>query len=817
LAPPGLPLTRTLVISAFGASFIALALQIWSIRLLSNLIWDQFAATIVAGGLAGSAIGAVVAGIRHRRTTNLAAVRMDRGFLLLGLAQFGFWWLLTHVEFEPFRAILLHEFRSLLELGALWGTILLMSAICGWLLAHSLVLSGNRLRTVYSADLLGGCVGVCAAVLIGGWIGPLEGILLCATAAVLWSECLRARAAQTQRTLVRWLLSGAVLTLAALLFGRGDLHFPEGKLLHGLEPYVERTVWDPAVRIDVLNLAEGNFFGAGGIANPQPEDEIQFRIVVQDGGAPTAILGLAAGDVEERTLWPKYLQAAPFCILEQPRVLILGPGGGLEVAISAHFDAASIECVEINSSLIELCQEVYKEFQSDLFGRPEVSVQWADARHFLARTRNEYDLILMCGVDSFSAGPGGASAAVENYLYTIEAAEAMLARLSENGVLAVTRRLLNPERESLRFVATLVEALERRGQVDPSSSLCVLQGPATGSGVSWAMMMTKPAGFNGVDRQRIRSWAADQSHRMLFGDPSKSPTSFDQLIHSNQAERIAFLANYPFDIQPVSDDRPYFFQTARTRQLWGDTAKLMRGRGMPEVLDGSGTPLSVGVLTTFAMAVLLLVVACVVLGTFWLRTPRGAGNAVGLAGLYFALTGLGTLLGEIGLFQLGAFLLGMPFLAVGIVLASVLLGAGIGARWCTGSARTVAAAGVLLLLATMTWVSKLAWDWPPPGLPIGALLLAAVSAGFGYLTGSFFPTGLRELPGLQSPGPCALAFAVSSAFAVAGAAAGPVVAIAWGTRALLGSSALILLGAALVLGRSQARSHRGSGKRSSSR
>ncbi len=776
-----------------------MALQVWSIRLLSNLIWDQFAATIVAGGLAGGAAGALWAGRQHRLARDASPLRLDRGFLLLGLGLLGYWLLLTQVEFDLFRAFLQHDGRSLLELAALLTVILLMAGVTGWILAHTLAWSGTQLRLVYSADLLGAGAGVVAAVLFGGRIGPLQGILCLSAAALLrstqlhsWSEGIRDKARAR-------LISLGILAIPLALWGRGDLHFPEGKLLHGLEPYVDRTVWDPAVRMDVLNLAQGHFHGSGGISNATPKDEMPFRLVLQDGGAPTAILGLDHDDVEQSGVWRKYLQAAPFSILDRPRVLILGPGGGLEIAISAHYGAAAIECVEINAGLIRFCEQEYAEFQSGLWSRPELTVHWGDGRHFLSRTSNEYDLILMCGVDSFAAGPGGMSAAVENYLYTTEAVEAMLACLSDRGILAVTRMRLDPPRESWRLGATLAEALERRGAGNPAASLLILEGPPNGAGIPWAMMLTKPGGYSASEESRVRSWAERMGHGLLFAPSVASPTIYDSYLRGTSSWRAAFIQDYPMDVRPVSDDRPFFFLTTRPRELWSRTLDLLQGSGPAQEADLRKGPMPTGVLTGVVMAGLVLLLAALLLACSLMGAKAAPGTPPAHSWLFFALTGSGSLLGEIGLFQLGTFLLGMPFLAVSIVLAAMLLGAGFGARRAARSHRAVAVAAGLMLLATLAWASKLKFGLAPPGLWLGVVLLAGFSAWFGSLTGSFFPMGLRDFTGLQAPHRRAQAFAVSSAFSVAGAAAGPVVAIMWGTRALLGTSACFLLGAAVLL------------------
>ena len=288
-------------------------------------------------------------------------------------------------------------------------------------------------------------------------------------------------------------------------------------------------------------------------------------------------------------------------------------------------------------------------------------------------------------------------------------------------------------------------------------------------------------------------------HDVLYSPAVSKSNIFNQFVRDTPQQRAAFIHNYSLNIQPVSDDRPFFFLTTRARELWRNTLDLLLAHNQTNPGRVRNVPPPAGVLTGIAVAVILLLLAFAILVYSWLPVARISEPQMARSWLYFAFTGFGTLLGETGLFQLGTFLLGMPFLAVSVVLAAMLLGAGLGAGVGASRRRTVVIAAVLMLLATLIWESKLILSWPPPEILTGAMILAALSGGFGYFTGSFYPAGLCIFQMQESRTRRAHAFAVSSAFSVAGAAAGPVSAILCGTSMLFGASTIILFGAAAVL------------------
>ncbi|TIV07641.1 MAG: SAM-dependent methyltransferase, partial [Mesorhizobium sp.] len=309
-----------------------------------------------------------------------------------------------------------------------------------------------------------------------------------------------------------------------------------------------------------------------------------------------------------------------------------------------------------------------------------------------------YDLIQMPLLDSFSAAAAGVQSLHENYTYTVEAMRDYVAILGPDGVVAITRWLRVPPRDSLKLFATAIAALEAEGVAEPDRHLALIR--------SWntATLLVAKSPFKGEDIAAIRSFAAEN-----FFDISWVPgISASDVNHFNQLdqeylydgalallgpERADFIGRYKFAIAPATDNRPYFFDFFRWRAL--PELLALRTQGGAAMLDWSYLIL----VTTLVQAAILS--AVLILLPLWIRR-----DALGKAlhrlrfGLYFLALGLAFLFIEIAFIQRFVLFLGHPFYAVAVVLAGFLAFAGLGsavaARWAAAVGRGSAVRGIAL-------------------------------------------------------------------------------------------------------------------------
>ena len=114
------------------------------------------------------------------------------------------------------------------------------------------------------------------------------------------------------------------------------------------------------------------------------------------------------------------------------RVLIVGSGTGNDTAAALRHGVASVDAVEIDPAIYRLGKETHPEHPYD---SPRVHVHLTDARAFLRRTTNQYDLIVFAGLDSHTGFSDYSNMRLDNFVYTQQAIADAKAHLDPGGVL----------------------------------------------------------------------------------------------------------------------------------------------------------------------------------------------------------------------------------------------------------------------------------------------------------------------------------------------------------------------------------------------
>lgn len=809
-APPGSlspPLAGVAIVSA-----AALAYEVLLIRLFSIIQWHHFAHMIISLALLGCGASGAFLAFTARRLQGASAVAFSANAVLFGLSAVGGFLLVQRLPFNP------------LEL--LWDP-----AQPGWLAATYLVLAlpfffaancvglslygfPQSIPRLYAYDLLGAGAGSLGVILLlYAW--PANDVLLVVSALGLLGAL---SVAGLPGVRLRWaaglLLVGAVLVTVALPTEVLPLRLSPYKGLSqamqtmGAERLAERS--SPLGLLTVVDNRRVPFRHAPGLslmggAVPPPQ-----LAIFTDADAMTAVNSFE-GDWDELAYLRHVTWAAPFALLQGPRVLVLGAGGGADVWQALLHGAGQVDAVELNPQLIDLVRNDYGVASGGLYERDDVNVLEREARGFVAGTSARYDLIQLALVDSFSASSAGLYALSESYLYTVEAIQDYLARLAPGGILAVTRWLKLPPRDGLKLFATALEALQRSGIEEPgkqlfwlrswnTSTLLLKKVPFTAAEVAALKLFSESRGFDTAYYPGIRSDDANRYNVLA------KPLFYEGAMALLEDAR-SYIGRYKFDIRPATDDRPYFFDSFR----WASLPELLalRGQGSMGLLDSGYLVLVVTFVQALAASVLLIGLPAWYQARGTLRRVPGRTRRLVLG--YFLAIGFAFLFVEIAYIQRFILFLSHPVYAVGVVLAAFLIFAGLGSRYAqrVWARRCRVDGGAWLLLGITAGIALIAllylfvlppvfqrlMAWPD-ALKVPATL--ALIAPLAFLMGFPFPMVMAGL-GSTARELIPWAWAINGCASVLSAVLGTALAIDFGFSAVIGA-AVVLYGLAGWMG-----------------
>ena len=115
-------------------------------------------------------------------------------------------------------------------------------------------------------------------------------------------------------------------------------------------------------------------------------------------------------------------------------VLILGAGSGTDVAAALRHGAKHVDAVEIDPVILRLGRERHPDRPYD---DPRVTAIVDDARHYLATTTKQYDLVVFALIDSLTVQSSFSGVRLESYMFTEESFRAVRDRLKPRGLMVL--------------------------------------------------------------------------------------------------------------------------------------------------------------------------------------------------------------------------------------------------------------------------------------------------------------------------------------------------------------------------------------------
>jgi hypothetical protein len=636
----------------------------------------------------------------------------------------------------------------------------------------------DRVDRVYFFDLLGASGGCLLLVpLLNSFGGPntvLAAAIMFASSSAIWYHL---AGALRGRVLAVMLALGFVV-----LFGfNGKRHVIDIRYAKG-HPLPKEL------------FSKWNSFSRIGVA---PEGGTDRLGIIIDADAST---GIPNFDLDHLTPVERYNLLAqgpgfPYELRPHAKVLIIGPGGGWDVARAITSGSKDITAVEINPIIATtVMRDKFAEASHRLYFRPEVHVHVEDGRSFVRRSREKYQVIQATLVDTWASTAAGAFALSENNLYTTDAVRDYLNHLTDDGLIAITRWGFEPPRESLRLISLAMDALNDLGEQQPWKHIVVVREDADklrGWGAQdTVLIFRKP--LSGEDIAAAYTGLENNKWMQLIYLPGEKPKNeFGELLLSPDPE--AFWDDYQFDVSPVDDDRPFFFYTVQPRDLFafltqnGEAADSKINRALPLLFELVG----ISILATLVV----LALPPLLLGA---KLPVGKGIRGFLS--YFVCIGTGYILIQVALIQKFVLFLGHPTYALTVIIFSMLISSGVGSffsRRFAGDAAGLRLRAVLIGVAV--GVALLSFAVPPISeagvglpLPVKMLITVLLIAPVGFLMGVPFPVGLTRFEALY-PQAVRWAWSLNAASSVLGSAAAIFLAI------YLGLQATLLIGGALYL------------------
>jgi hypothetical protein len=621
---------------------------------------------------------------------------------------------------------------------------------------------------VYAADLIGAGVGVLAAIWAMNRFGTPAAVFLSALP-VLLSAVLSSP---------RWLklLPVALIVLVAVLVPRAsgllELERPERA------PVIYKH-WDAMAKVKAYA------FGGGVWRGLNIDNVANTPVVPFDGDWDRWYEDPANSkwDIDVGYLVDQF---------ESCTFLSLGSGGGADVLQALDQGAGEVHAVEVNGHINRMMIEgdpggyvvadstvldstgalvTMARFTGHLYDDPRVTVVTEDARTYVKRFKNKFDVIYSLSSNTWAALGSGAFALTENYLFTTEAFKDYWNALSEDGYLSMEHQVYMP-----RLVSEVKIALEELGIDNPLDHFAVYNLPRMRRNL--LLLSKQPL----TDEIRYRAYGEltpeyQQHIYPLYPAPDSVAGNLVNQIVLNGWRAMADSAD--INLSPCSDDRPFVAQMG----LWKNVGQI-RGEQVGRYAEFSGFPMSKLMIVIILVFVLALVVP------LNLMPYLGKGEKLRpVPWLYFFLIGMAFMAVEVVLIQKYTAFIGASVYSIATVLLVLLLASGVGSRFSARVGTKTAFLGITVWLLLDNLVLGYLTG-ALAGLPIvGRVVVTGILiAPLGFFMGMPFPRAALRVGELVDWG-----FAVNGVASVLGATLVLLVAFTYGfTVALFGAMLLYL-------------------------
>ena len=767
--------------SAYAGLFlVAMATLMYEVlltRIFSVTMWYHFAFVAISVAMFGMTLGAVLVHVLPRcfapELTRRRMAQTALAFSLTAITSF------TIHLFIPFQTQV--RLSALLGLMGVYLVITIPFIFSGICVCLALTRHAAHVGKLYAADLAGAAVGCVAVVVMLEVIDGPTLIFVVAMLAAAAAACFAVGSTWIWRSSAAAALVLLGLGTANVIMGAAGRPFIRLWWVKGTwEAPARYERWNSFSRVRVEEEMRTDPAGWGLSLNYPKDHKIDQLYLNIDSNAGTNLTRFD-GNLDAVDFLKYDVTNLVHYIRPNSNVLVVGTGGGRDILSALAFEQKSVTGVEINGQIIRAVTRTFADFTGHLDQRPGVHFVNDEARSYIARSRDRFDIIQISLIDTWAATAAGAYVLSENSLYTVDAWDVFLQHLSARGVLSVSRWFYsNRPGETWRVVSLANASLRKLGIEDPQNHIMVIKSALADAQVDGdlpdavATVLVSRAPFTVDDVTKI-AMTADQMRFDVVLSPITGTGPLWELARTRDIE--ATTADLPLNLAPPTDNQPFFFNMARFRDMFG--AEIYRDNAFRVGLT------AVGVLGGLLIFVTVLAVGLVVVPIAVRSQLRDVAKQAPLS-VYFLAIGVAFMLIEISQMQRLVVLLGHPTYSLSVVLFTLLVSSGLGSYTTSGLhgdvrrsvlVRLCLLLGVLIGLGLVTpgWVHS----YQASTTPVRIALAIALLAPAGLFMGMAFPLGLT-MASRQSHDISAWLWSINGAASIVASVLAVVLAMAWG-------------------------------------
>lgn len=433
--------------------------------------------------------------------------------------------------------------------------------------------NGDKSRTLYALDLIGAAAGSLLGLFLLNTFSIVQSLALILIVFSI-ASFISIPLAKSKGFAIT--TASVVLVSLYLIFLTPNIDISIAK---SSDKDLLRLKGNPSVKTTTVE-SKWNSFGRTDLVEFLSPDSTTSMSMFIDGAAGTQVVSISELEKDEKKLFHTLMHSNMFFEFnflkdsEKDSALIIGPGGGIDIAAAYFGKTKQIDAVEVNPTFVEFMKKYNK---STFSGKPNINVIVGEGRNFVRNSRNKpayrtgrYDLIFL----TIPITKGGRSTdfvnLTENYLFTEEALEDYLHILTAEGRIVFTTH--NRE-ETYKIVSNYLDLQNKSGISNSEASkyfyvadqgmmplLVIKKTPFTKNEIEQRHFISHQAGFDrGVSFfpfvEQIEIDTVVQGQKIEWN-------MFDNVLHdvsNNKYDFHELTRKASINLHPVTDNSPFFF------------------------------------------------------------------------------------------------------------------------------------------------------------------------------------------------------------------------------------------------------------------